>query len=207
MSINVRKASSDDASFLAQMILKSSRASKKIGSFDLILKSSSDKEVLDLLEKLTKTNSKSHLHYSNFLVAEVDGIRVGTLCSYEPRVANQEAFNKALEEVGVDIVENESLEVLRLCGFELNNKILRLDFMQEIDGFVDVGVLKALMQKALLNARLKGYRLAETIIEKGSLEDLMYYKKLGFRESKQRECDSYKELFGRSGLMLLVIEF
>lgn len=207
MSINVRKATSDDASFLAQMVLKSSRASKKIGSFDLIFKSSSDQEVLVLLGKLTITNSKSHLHYSNFLVAEVDGKRVGTLCSYEPRVANQEAFNKALEEVGVDIADNESLEVLRLCGFELNNKILRLDFMQEIDGFVDVGVLKALMQKALLNARLKGYRLAETIIEKGSLEDLMYYKKLGFRESKQRECDSYKELFGRSGLMLLVIEF
>ncbi len=207
MGIEVRKATAEDASFLAQMILKSSRASKKIGLFDLIFDTRDDAKVLEMLERLSICELKSYLHYTNFLIAELDGKRVGTLCSYEPRVANQETFLKALEQIGVETDENESLEVLRMCSFELNNKILRLDFMQEIEGFVDAGVLKALMQKALLNARLKGYRLAETIIEKGSLEDLLYYKKLGFSESKERECEPYRELFGRSGLKLLVIEF
>ncbi|MFT7003954.1 MAG: hypothetical protein ACJAWW_001306, partial [Sulfurimonas sp.] len=36
MSIKIRKALSEDAPFLAQMILQSSRAEKKFGMFDLI---------------------------------------------------------------------------------------------------------------------------------------------------------------------------
>lgn len=207
MSINVRKATSADTSFLAQMILKSTRAAKKIGLFDFIFNASSDEEVLTLLQKLTNTNAKSSVHYSNFLIAEMDGNCVGTLCSYEPRIATKDVFLKALLEIGVDASDNECLGVLNVCGFEPNNKILIFDYMQEVDGFMDVGVLKALMQKSLLNARLKGYRLAQTVVEMGSLETLMYYKKLGFREVEQKECEAYKELFGRAGLTLLSIEF
>jgi len=81
------------------------------------------------------------------------------------------------------------------------------DFMEEEEGFSDVGVLKALMQKSLLTARLKGYRIAQTIIEIGSLEAELFYKKLGFHIVEQQECKEYQEKFGRSGLMLLAFEF
>jgi hypothetical protein len=81
------------------------------------------------------------------------------------------------------------------------------DFMEEREGFIDVGGLKALMQKSLLTARLKGYTIAQTIIEIGSLDSELFYKKLGFRKVVQKECDLYKEKFGRLGLSLLAIEF
>lgn len=207
MSIDVRKASSADAAFLAKMILQSTRAGKKIGMYDLIFNTDKDEEILAKLEKLTNTNAKSSCHYSNFLIAEVEGKCVGTLCSYEPRIATRETFLNALLEIGIDASESECLAVLNICGFELNNKILIFDYMEEIEGFMDVGVLKALMQKSLLNARLKGYRLAQTIVEIGALQTLMYYKKLGFKEVKEKECEPYKELFGRAGLVLLSIEF
>ena len=51
MSINIRKATSADAPFLAQMILQSTRADKKIGIFDLIFNTTDDKEILNYLEK------------------------------------------------------------------------------------------------------------------------------------------------------------
>jgi len=63
------------------------------------------------------------------------------------------------------------------------------------------------MQKSLLTARLKGYRIAQAMVEIGSLETLLYYKKLGFKEVRQKECEIYKEKFGRAGLVLLAIEF
>ena len=66
MSIKIRKALSQDAPFLAQMILQSSRAEKKFGMFDLIFESKSDKETLEYLQKLTCTTAKNHCHYSNF---------------------------------------------------------------------------------------------------------------------------------------------
>jgi len=206
MSIQIKKASIQDAPFLAQMILQSSRAGKKDGLFDLLFQTNDNKIILDKLEKLTQTESKSHCHFSNFLIAEMDGKSVGTLCSYEPRIATREAFVKALAEIGYDDVD-ETLEVVYGCDFNLNNRTLMFDFMEELEGFIDVGVLKELMRKSLLTARLKGYRIAQTIIEIGSLEAELFYKKLGFKGVAEKECELYKEKFGRVGLQLLAIEF
>jgi hypothetical protein len=207
MSINIRKATSDDAPFLAQMILQSTRADKKIGIYDLIFKTTKDEEVLHYLEKLVNTTAKSGCHFTNFLIAEIDGKSVGSLCTYEPRIATREVFLEALSEIGIDGEDSEYLGLMDICGFALNTRTLIFDYMEELEGFMDVGILKALMHKSLLAARLKGYRIAQTIVEIGSLETLLYYKKLGFKEVKERKCELYKEIFGRPGLILLSIEF
>jgi N-acetylglutamate synthase-like GNAT family acetyltransferase len=207
MAITIRKATEDDSKFLAQMILQSSKAEKVECIFNLIFKSNDDGVVLENLAKLAVTKAKSQCHYSNFLIAELDGKCVGSLCTYEPRIATRQSFVDALLEVGCSEDVSETLEVLYDCDFELNNRTLMFEYMEELEGFVDVGVLKALMQKSLLTARLKGYRIAQTIVEIGSLETLLFYKKLGFTRVKEKECELYKEKFGRAGLVLLSIEF
>jgi len=207
MSIKIRKATDADSPFLAQMMLQSSRAGKKVGLFDVIFKTSDDAKILELLEKLSKTTAKSHCHYNNFLIAELDGQSVGSLCSYEPRISTKETFIKALNELGCPDNVEDRLQFLYDCDFDLNKRTLMFDFMEELEGFIDVGVLKTLMQKSLLTARLKGYRIAQTIVEIGSLETLLFYKKLGFKQVEEKECEEYKEKFGRNGLVLLSIEF
>ena len=207
MSIKIRQAQPSDSSFLAEMILQSSRAGKKGGFFDLLFSESDDEEILQKLAMLTTTEAKSHCNYKNFLIAEIDGTRVGTLCSYEPRISTKETFIKALEEIGCTKDVAATLDVFYNCSFEQNKSTLMFDFMEEVEGFIDVGILKALMQKSLLTARLKGYRVAQTIIEIGSLEAELFYKKLGFVKTAEIECEGYKEVFGRPGLMLMSIEF
>jgi hypothetical protein len=207
MSIKIRKATVEDAGFLARMILQSSRAGKKFGIYDLIFGTKDDKEVLKKLESLVQTEAKSHCNYNNFLIAELDGKCVGTLCSYEPRIATKQVFIDALQEVGCNEDVSEKLEVLYECDFGLNNRTLMFDFMEELEGFIDVGVLKALMQKSLLTARLKGYRIAQSIVEIGSLDTELFYKELGFKKVQEKECELYKEKFGRIGLILFAIEF
>lgn len=207
MSIKIRKADINDAPFLAQMILQSSRASKSTGLFDLIFEGEKEEDILKNIEKLTRTNAKSHCKFENFLVAEVDGDKVGTLCSYEPRFSTKETFIEALREIGCSDDIEEKLTILGECAFELNNSTIMFDFLEEVNGYVDVGIMKALMQKSLLNARLKGYRIAQVIVEIGSLETLMFYKKFGFKEVKENECEFYKEKFGRLGVILLSLEF
>ena len=207
MSIKIRQATENDSSFLAEMILQSSRAGKKGGLFDLLFSGEDDAEILKKLELLTKTEAKSHCNYKNFLVAEIDAERVGTLCSYEPRISTKEMFIKALDEIGCTKDVEETLDVFYSCDFEQNRSTLMFDFLEEVEGFIDVGILKALMQKSLLTARLKGYRVAQTIIEIGSLEAELFYKKLGFVKKSEIECEGYKETFGRPGLMLMSIEF
>lgn len=207
MSIKIRNANENDSAFIAKMILKSSRAGKKDGIFDIAFNMTDDATVLDKLESLTKTEAKNYCHFKNFLIAEVDGKNVGTLCNYEPRIATKEQFLLALTEVGCSDKAAERLEVFYACEFNLNNRTLMFDFMEEEEGFVDVGILKSLTQKSLLTARLKGYRIAQTIIEIGSLEAELFYKKLGFNVIEQKECELYQETFGRLGLMLLSTEF
>ncbi|WP_415397530.1 GNAT family N-acetyltransferase [Sulfurimonas sp. CS5] len=205
--MKIRKALSQDAPFLAQMILQSSRADKQISIFDVIFESKSDEETLANIEKLTTTTAKNYCHYSNFLIAEIDGECVGSLCSYEPRIATKETFLESLKEISCDANAEDFLEILDSCDFELNKRTLVFDFMEEIEGHMNVGILKALMQKSLLSARLKGYRIAQAMVEIGSLETLLYYKKLGFKEVKHKKCELYKEKFGRAGLILLAFEF
>ena len=207
MGITIKQATVDDASFLAQMILQSSRAGKKDGLFDVLFGTSNDKIVLEKLEKLTQTEAKSRCHYKNFLIAQMDGKNVGTLCSYEPRIATKEAFMQALQEIGCGDEVQEPLAIVYECSFDTNRSRLIFDFMEELEGFMDVGILKALMQKSLLTARLKGYSIVQTIIEIGSLEAELLYKKLGFKIVDKKECESYREIFGRAGVMLLAMEF
>ena len=207
MSIKIRNATADDSKFLAQMILQSSRAGKKDGIFDLIFGTNDDKVILKKLEALTQTTAKAHCNYSNFLIAELNGKSVGSLCSYEPRISTKEAFIEALKEIGSEDNISESLKVMSCCDFDLNNRTLMFDFMEELEGFIDVGVLKTLMQKSLLNARLKGYRIGQALVEIGSLETILFYKTLGFKQVEEKECDLYKEKFGRAGQVLLEIEF
>lgn len=207
MSLKIKQATADDASFVAQMILQSSRAGKKEGLFDVLFGTNDDTVVLKKLEKLTQTEAKSHCHYKNFLIAQMDGKSVGTLCSYEPRIATKETFITALKEIGCGDEINEPLEIVYECSFDTNKSRLMFDFMEELEGFIDVGVLKALMQKSLLTARLKGYRIVQTIIEIGSLEAELFYKKLGFKVVDKKECEDYRVVFGRAGVMLLAMEF
>ncbi|QOP45080.1 acyl-CoA acyltransferase [Sulfurimonas paralvinellae] len=207
MSIKIRQAKVEDAPFLAQMMLQSSRAGKKVGLFDLIFETNDDKELLRKLEQLAQTEAKSHCNYRNFLIAEMDGQSVGTLCSYEPRKATKEVFIAALQEIGCSETLENTLEVFYGCKLDVSRTALMFDFMEELEGFLDVGVLKALMHKSLLSARLKGYSIAQTIIEIGSLEAELLYEKLGFSVIDEKECESYKEIFGRSGLKLLSISF
>ena len=206
MSITIKQATAQDAPFLAQMILQSSRAGKKEGFFDLLFGTSDSSVILPFLEKLTQTEAKNRCHYKNFLIASVDGNSVGSLCSYEPRIATHETFVSALHEIGCEESE-EALSITLECDFRLNTRVIMFDFMEEVEGFIDVGILKALMQKSLLSARLKGYTIAQTIIEIGSLENQLFYKKLGFKVIAQKECELYREKFGRSGFMLLSTEF
>jgi N-acetylglutamate synthase-like GNAT family acetyltransferase len=207
MGIKIRKAKSEDSAFLAKMILQSSRANKSVGLFDLIFEGYGEEEILNKIEKLTLADSRSHCRFDNFLVAEVDGVLVGSLCSYEPRISTQETFVEALKEIGCDDSVIDKLNVVHECNFDLNTSTLMFDFLEELDGYIDIGVMKALMQKSLLNARLKGYRIAQAIVEIGSLETLLFYKKFGFKEVDEKECDLYKEKFGRVGVILLSLEF
>ena len=205
MNIKIRKATEKDAPFLAQSMMESSRSGKKKGLYDVMFDTIDDKALLVRLEKLSTTQTKSYCHYSNFLIATVDGVDAGSLCGYEPRLATYEIFTKAMAELGCDGSYEDRLFAYREVEPQFDKKTFLLDFMAVKDEFHEFSVLKELVQKSLLTARLKGYRIVQTMIEIGSVEAIMVYKKLGFVEIDERRSQHYADEFGRPGIVRLQI--
>ena len=186
-------------------MLESSRSGKKKGIFDVIFETSDKDQLLALLEKLATAQTKSYCHFSNFLVATVDGVDAGFLCGYEPRIATHEIFAQAMEELGFDGSYQERLSSYLLVKPEFDKKTFLLDFMAVKDEFNTFSVLKELVQKSLLTARLKGYRVVQTMVEIGSVETMMVYKKLGFSVIDERRSEYYQAEYGRAGIVRLQI--
>lgn len=201
MNIKVRKAGSEDGELIAWAIMHSSRAGKTVGLFDLIFQPTDDAVLLASLQALTTASTKSYCHYSNFLIAESGGEAVGLLCGYEPRIATREIFSRALAEVGIDESYEERIAGYLLCVPQIDRQTWMLDFIVEKPGREHFDILRELVQKSLLTARLKGYRKVQTMLEIGSLQTQRVYEKLGFHFEDEKRSVYYKELFGRPGIM------
>ncbi|MDD3769066.1 MAG: acyl-CoA acyltransferase [Sulfuricurvum sp.] len=203
MALTVRKASETDIEMIAQALLESSRAGKRVGLFDLVFNTSDEEALLGHLKRLALTSTKSYCHFSNFFVAVAGNQNAGVICGYEPRIATHEIFSKALEEIGFDESYHERIAAYLLCEGEVDNKTYVLDFLYVKPEFKTVDVYKELIGKSMLTARLKGYRKVQTSIEIGSAETEMIYKKLGFGVIDEKRSEYYKEQFGRAGIMRL----
>lgn len=205
MSITIRKALESDAPLIAQALLENSRRDKKVGIFDYIFNTSDTTSLLESLRKLTLTTTKSYCHFSNFMIAQTEGKSVGAICGYEPRIATHNIFARALEEVGIDESYHERIVGYLLCEPEIDNKTWVCEVMVIEPDYKSFELFKELIAKSLLTARLKGYRKVQTMLEIGSTESELLYKKLGFDLVDEKRSDYYEEQFGRAGLMRLQV--
>ena len=190
--MNIRTAKVEDAEFIAWAILESSRGGKEKGLFDMIFSPSSD--------------IKTICHYSNFLIAEVDGQDAGALCGYDGYRISWEQMSEALSSMGCQGDYKERISAYFLCEPSVEKNTFSLNFMITKDEFRGLGVVKALVKKVLLNARLKGFRKAQTGIEIGSVETQLAYEKMGFSFKEEKKSDYYLQEFGRAGINSYVME-
>ncbi len=203
MKVTVRKASEADTLIICKALLESSRSGKQLGLFDFVFQASSDAQLLDYLKQLTTASAKSYCHYSNFFIAVSGSENVGAICAYEPRIATHDIFAKALEEMGIDESYHERIAGYLLCEPAVDNQTWVLDFLMVEKEFQSIENYKELITKSMLPARLKGYRKVQTMVEIGSVETELIYKKLGFILIDEKRSDYYEEQFSRAGLMRL----
>lgn len=202
--MNIRTAKAEDADFIAWAILESSRAGKKLGVFDLLFSPAED--VTKALKQLVTHEMKTVCHYSNFLIAEVDGELAGTLCGYDGYKISWDTMSQALESMGCQGDYKERISSYLICEPSIEKNTIVLNFMITKENFRGLGVVKALVKKVLLNARLKGFRRAQTSIEIGSIETQLAYEKMGFTAKEEKKSDYYFEEFGRPGITSYVVE-
>src|SRR5256885_9374490 len=82
-SIAYREASPEDAAFLARAMQEADRGHTGIGSWDVVFPGSDDGR-LDVLARLAAARPPSHVHWSKFWLAEVDGRTAAAAAGYVP---------------------------------------------------------------------------------------------------------------------------
>ena len=199
--MNIRQAKAEDASFLSWAILTGSRGEGDIGLFDKFFDGMSEKDILKKLESLVQSSEMTMCHYKNFLVAEEGNKIIGALCGYEPRKYNYEGLFTQLAVLGVEDGKDK-MQSYRLCDKDLDKNTWMIDFVAMKAGF-SLDILKVLIQKNLLTARLKGYRRTQTKVFLSDLTRKMAFEKVGYSTSEENKHDQFELDYNHAGLCIL----
>jgi ribosomal protein S18 acetylase RimI-like enzyme len=210
MAVHIRRANSGDAEFLAWVILAASRSHLARGLWDLII-GADQAGCLDYLARLAVAEPRSLYHYESFLVAEVAGEPAAALCGFETRGA-WEIVGDAMSNVQRDLGWTEAdgaasyrrvAPVWTACmppdigaDFAIENVATLPDYRWR-------GLINALIEVTLRDARERGCRLAQITTYLGNDAAVSTYEKAGFSVLDQKHCPELQKILGVPGFVRL----
>ena len=201
--ITIRTANEKDIDFLATMVLKNSRNNNKIGMFDLLFASKKETDLVENIKKLITIDKKIYCYYKNFLIASLNKTDSAVLCNYEPRLTTSTYVEDALQQLDIVKEDYKYVSMLSYCEIDTDKKVWMLDFLTQKEGTDSLDIAKALIQKSLLQASLKGYRIVRTIISAKKADVILMYHKLGFDTLLQKECSLFQDQLGENRAIVL----
>jgi ribosomal protein S18 acetylase RimI-like enzyme len=210
IDITIRKAGSEDAEFLAWLMLTAGRAHVKRGIWEVILNLPED-ECLGFLKLLAVTDTPHLFHYSCYLIAETEGKAVAGLGGYDPNSLGYPALQQSLPEVFRKAGKSPPEEMrsgrvpkITTCippalegAWIIDSVATRTDFRRR-------GIANRLLDSILAIGRSKGFQLAQISIYIGNIPALHAYEKHGFRLLDEWRDDYFEREIGSPGMARLV---
>jgi len=210
MSIRIRRATFDDAEFLAWVTFSASRAHLPRGLWDLII-GADEAGCLDYLRRLAIAEPRSLYHYESFLVAEADGQRAAALCGFETRDA-WSIVGEAMATVQRDLGWTEADAAASLqsvapmwtacmppdigADFAIESVATRPEYRRR-------GLINALIDEVLRDAIRRGCKLAQITTYLGNAAAVSAYEKAGFKVLDEKRCTELEKILGAPGFVRL----
>jgi len=213
MPVHIRRANPGDAEFLAWVALSASRSHLALGLWDLII-GADEAGCLDYLTRLAVAEPRSLYHYDSFLIAEVAGERAAALGVFETRdgwATVGEAMSNVQRDLGWTKADGAAsfqrvAPIWEACmppdvgaDFAIENVATLPDYRRR-------GLVGALIDEALRNARERGCRLAQIATYIGNDAAVSAYEKSGFSVLDQRRCSELQKILGAPGFVRLTRE-
>jgi ribosomal protein S18 acetylase RimI-like enzyme len=214
MEINIRRANSGDAEFLAWVTLAASRAHLPRGLWDLII-GADEAACLDYLRRLALAEPRSLYHYDSFLIADVAGVPAAALCGFEPRDGGWAIVGEAMSNVQRDLGWTEAeaaasyqqvAPVWASCmppdagaDFVAENVATRPEYRRR--GLADI-----LLDVITRDAIRRGCRLGQITTYIGNDAARSAYEKSGFKVLDEKRCTDLEKLLGVPGFIRLTRE-
>lgn len=208
--ISIRSAKSEDASFLAQVILMAGRAHVKRGIWEVIL-GGTEEECLAFLQRIAVTKTPHLFHYSCYLLAEVGRSPAGGLGGYDPRYFGYHALRKAILEVvqksGQSRIDPEAEKrSARIAGCipDAIEGAWVIDSVATFPEFRGQGIAGILLEEILEKGRKLGFHRAQINMYIGNTPAQRVYEKLGFRVVEEKRSPNFKAEIGSPGMFSLM---
>lgn len=203
----IRPACPADAPFLAVAMQEADRGHTGIGSWDIMFPGA-DGERLSILAALAVAPPRSYVHWSTFLVAEIEGERVGTVAGYVPATTGSDLFAAACRAVlGVDTAQTRlgMSEAWSRDYFtvDLPGDALRVEWVYTGPNMRGRGVALGLIAQLLEAARARGIKTAHVGTYIGNEPAMATYRRAGFEPFAECRHLDYERRFRAPGLVFL----
>jgi len=211
MNADIRPARSEDAGFLAWVILTAGRAHVTRGIWEVIL-GGTEQNNLDFLKLLAVTATPHLFHYSCYLIAEADGRPAAGLGGYDPEICGYEALYRAIPEVfkklghsdGPDPETNKRAERVLCCIPEDTEGAWIIDSVATLPEYRRKGLVDRLLAAILEKGRQKGFQKAQISIYIGNRPAQRAYEKHGFKIVDEKHHPDFEAEIGSPGMALML---
>jgi ribosomal protein S18 acetylase RimI-like enzyme len=207
----IRRATRDDAGFLAWVMLASSRSHVSRGIWDLII-GGDDAVCLDYLKRLALADPPSLCHYESFLVAEMDGRPAAALSVSKPADGGWRKVSEAMANVQRELEWTEAdvaasrqrMAPAWACFLPEAGEDWFIEFVATLPEYRRRGLVDALMREAIQQGVARGSKLAQITILQGNDAAQAAYEKWGFKVHDQRGSEDFRAATGAAGFRSLM---
>lgn len=208
MSTAIRPATEADASFIAWVQQEAARSHLPYGFWDLAF-IGPDEWRLALIEKIVRAQARSFCHWSNFLIAEVDGAPAAGLSGYEnPSVTAGELLFAAMAEafgaVGWTELQagamQERIVPFLTCIPEAAEEDWVVEWVATRPEHRGKGLVKSLLQAILARGAERGHAQSQIAVLIGNTAAQRAYESAGFRVVDEKTSPSFEATFGTPGI-------
>ncbi len=209
-NLTIGPATEEHSTFLARVVLSASRSQLKRGPFDIALRVE-EEEVLDILEWMVLSELVTSLHFTKFLVAEIDGEPVGALAAFDPGDEDLlpvgAAMTDAYAGLGYDETELQAaiarVEAMSRCIPPAKPGSWTIEWVGVEKNYRGLGVCGQLLREALANGAKRGLKTTQVSTYLGNSSALSAYKSAGYEVDSKRHDERFQALLGVPGMVTM----
>jgi len=205
MTPTIRRATSDDADFIAWTILAAQRGHRPRGWFDIAL-DWPEPRCLALVRAITIHSLTSWWHVSTFRIAELDGVPAAALCALPAGHAIEAArtvLQQALRDAGIDPAEQSAITergaYTRACFMPGDDGNWMIEHVATRPACRGRGLTQALLAHAFAEGARAGHRRTSITFYIGNDAAERCYAKAGFVFAEERRDPEFEALTGAPG--------
>jgi len=213
VEIKIREARAEDSKLIAWTMLMAGRSHLKIGIWDLIL-SQPEEKCLAVLEHLTLQPPRHMCHYTEFLVAQVDGRPIAALEGFDPVTNGEltvtEPLDFATKKMGLTQEDmapgQEALTAFFTCHSDFLEGAWVVEHVATLPEYRRIGAINRLLDAILKKGQENGFKKAQVSFYIGNTPGERAYKKAGFEYLDEKRHPDFEALIGSPGMVRMVCQ-